>query len=136
MDMSLTESDDEAEDVDRGNLSEAGKQKRGKVTRNEEVERMVKEILSRHKDFNRDSKESPMERLVEGWNGQMAAAVASVMSTNKKKADGVDPLLEEKVLIDEMWEVRDDGQKVLDWTLRNTIRSVNGDPEVFWKEGT
>ena len=41
----------------------------------------MKEILNRHKDFNRDSKETRMERMVEGWNGQMVVAVASVMST-------------------------------------------------------
>ena len=86
--------------MDRGPLSNIGKQKRGKGTRNEEVERMGKEILSRHKVFNRDSNEIRVERLVEGWNGQMTAAVASVMSTNKRKADGADPLPEEKVLID------------------------------------
>ena len=63
----------------------------------------------------------------------MAIAVFSVMSTNKRKTDGVDPMPKEKISIDEMWEVRDNGHKVLDWTLRNTIRPVNGDPEVFWK---
>ena len=41
-----------------------------------------------------------------------------------------DLLPEEKILIDEMWEVRDD------WSLRNLIRPVNGDSDVFWKEGT
>ena len=66
LDISLTESDDEAEDVGRGNLSDVGKQKRGKGTRNEEVEMVVKEILNRHKDFNMDSKETRMESMVEG----------------------------------------------------------------------
>ena len=59
-----------------------------------------------------------------------------MMSNNKRKAEGTDPLPEEKVLIEETWEVRDDGHKILDWTLRNTIRPINGDLDVFWKEGT
>ena len=66
LEISLTESYNEAEDVGRGNLSDAGKQKRVKAIRSEEVERVVKEILSRHKDFNMDSKETRMERMVEG----------------------------------------------------------------------
>ena len=59
-----------------------------------------------------------------------------MMSNNKRKAEGKDPLPEEKVLIEETWEVRGDGHKILDWTLRNTIRPINGDPDVYWKEGT
>ena len=47
----------------------------------------MKEILSRNKDYNRDSKEVHMERLMEGWKGQMADVMANMMSTDKRKAD-------------------------------------------------
>ena len=50
----------------RGTLSDAWKQKREKGIRSDEVERVVKEILNRHKDFNMDSKETWKEWMVEG----------------------------------------------------------------------
>ena len=97
LDTSLDKSDDEADDGDKDNLSDVGKQKRG--TKNGQIERMVKEILSRNKDYNRDPKEVHMERLMEWWYGQMANVMATMMTNNKRKADGADPLPEEKVHI-------------------------------------
>ena len=49
LNTSLDESDDEAKDGNKGNLSDVGKQKRGKSPKNTEIERMVKEIMSRNK---------------------------------------------------------------------------------------
>ena len=63
LNTSLDESDDEAKDWNKGNLSDVGKQKRGKSTKNAEIERMVKKIMSRNKDYKRNSKEVHMERL-------------------------------------------------------------------------
>ena len=99
LDTSLDESDNKAEDGDKDSLSDVGKQKRGKSTENAKIEKMVKEILSRNNEYNRDSKEVHMKRLMEGWNGQMANRITTMMTNNKRKADVADPLLEEKVLI-------------------------------------
>ena len=135
LDTSLDESNDEAENGDKGNTSYAGKQKRGKSALEAKLERMVKAILNKNKEYKRDSQEVHLEKLMEGWNG-MSKMMNTMMSNNKRKADGIDPLLEEKVLIEETWEVRDDGHKILDWTLRNIFRPINGNLDVYWKEGT
>ena len=63
----------------------------------------------------------------------MSKLMNTMMSNNKRKAD---PLPEEKVLIEKTWEVRDDGHTILDLTLRNTVRPIKGEPDVYWKEGT
>ena len=41
---------------------------------------------------------------------------------------------QEKILIDEDLHVEDTGHKVVDWTLRNLLRPINGDPNTYWKE--
>ena len=91
---------------------------------------MVKVILNKNKEYKRDSQKVLLEKLMEGWN-RMSKMMNTMMSDNKRKVDGTDPLSEEKVLIKETWEVRDDGHKLLDWTLRKTIRPINGDPDVY-----
>ena len=53
-----------------------------------------------------DSQVDHLERLMEGWNG-MSKMMNTMMSNNKRKADGTDTLPEETVLIEETWEIEE-----------------------------
>ena len=64
MDTSLDEYNDEAENGDKGNTSYAGKQKRGKSASEAKLERMVKAILNKNKEYKRDSQEVHLEMRV------------------------------------------------------------------------
>ena len=96
LDTSLNESNDEAENGDKENTSYAGKQKRGKSASEAKLERMVKAILNKNKEYKRDSQEVLLEKLMEGWNG-MSKMMNTMISNNKRKADVTDPFSEEKV---------------------------------------
>ena len=113
LDTSFDESNEKAETWDKRNTSCAGKQKRGKSASEARLERMVKAILVKNKEYKRDSQEVHLEKLMEGWTG-MSKMMNTMMSNTKRKVEGTDPLPEEKVLIEETWEVRDDGHKILD----------------------
>ena len=39
-------------------------------------------------------------------------------------------------LIQEDFHVVDDRQKVVDWTIRNLLRLIHGDPNTYWRKGT
>ena len=39
-------------------------------------------------------------------------------------------------LIEEDFHEVDDGHKRVDWTRRNLLRPINGDPNTSWRDGT
>ena len=41
-----------------------------------------------------------------------------------------------KYLIEEDFHVVDYRHKRVDWTIRNLLRPINGDPNTYWREGT
>ena len=46
----------------------------------------------------------------------------------KRKGEDTDLEPQGKILIEEDFHMEDDGHKVVDWTLRNLLRPINGDP--------
>ena len=54
----------------------------------------------------------------------------------KRKGEEKDLEPQEKILIDEDLHVEDTGHKVVDWTLKNLLRPMNGDPNTNLKEGS
>ena len=97
LDSSFDESNNEAETGDKGNTSGAGKQKRGKSASEARLERMVKAILVKNKEYKRDSQEVHLEKLMEGWTG-MSKMMNTMMSNTKRKAEGTDNNIETLIL--------------------------------------
>ena len=56
--------------------------------------------------------------------------------STKREGDDKDLEPQGKKLIEEDFPVVDDGHKVVDRTIRNLLRPINGDPNTYWKEGT
>ena len=48
--------------------------------------------------------------------------------STKRKGEEKDLEPQGKILIEEDFHVEDDGYKVVDWTLRNLLRPINGEP--------
>ena len=54
----------------------------------------------------------------------------------KRKGADKDPEPQGKNLIEENFHVVDDGHTVVDWTIRNLLCPVNGNPNSYWEEET